>query len=158
MCKYIFIASIIVVTILSSCNKQDSITSPQNTEAKFVVDSIGTTVSVKTDSISMKLQTYLTFAVVYHYVNYSGSLDYISLGIKNSYALSTFIDYISPESPNIIYRFKTTFQFKDSLYNKDSVLILRNLSGTFVTKDTGNTYKYVNSFLWKDSVYVRVER
>jgi len=155
----LFISSVFVVISLSSCIKINlDLTSPQPAEGKFVVDSIGTTAVVKQDSVLKEMQTFLTLALVYHYENSQGSLDKISLSINDSIGVTTFIDYISPESINTIHRFKTTYGIRDSFSGKDNIKITRGLSGSFIREGRGGDYGNSGDFSWKDSLYVHVDR
>jgi hypothetical protein len=65
---------------------------------------------------------------------------------------------MGPESVNDTHRFNYTIQLRDSLYNIDSVFIIRYLGGKFWRKYLNNSYTYVSGFSWKDSLYVKVER
>ncbi|MGA7720361.1 MAG: hypothetical protein WCA84_04215 [Ignavibacteriaceae bacterium] len=160
MNKLFFIITIIVIIAFSGCKKQDTITGPAPApQGKFVVDSIGTTVAIKEDTVLNKLEAYLTFSVVYHYENYPGILSQINLLVKNSSGSFLTLDYLGPESVNALHRF-TNFSARlpDSLQGQDSVLINRTLNGSFWTKNADSGYYSVGTFSWKDSLYVNVER
>jgi hypothetical protein len=160
MSKYIFILIIVFIAFFSSCKKQNEITAPLSevVSGKFLVDSIGTIVSVKLDTVSGKQHTYINFALVYHFENFPANLDQVSISIKNSYGVIISIDYIGAGRDTVLYRFKDTYELRDSLSGKDSVMIIRGLSGEFFTKNSDNTFNYLNNFVWQDSVYVIVKR
>jgi len=158
MNKCLIILAVVGVTILSSCHKDDSPIGPSTAEGKFFVDSIGTTVLVKTDTISKQLSTFVTLSLVYHYETFLGTLDNITFSMANSYGMDESIDYLGAESANDQHRFKQSFQFPDSLIGQGSVKILRGLSGAFWTKDSANVFHFSGSFSWKDSLYVPVNR
>jgi hypothetical protein len=158
MNKCLIIIVIVAVIILSSCRKEDSLTAPSTVTGKFIVDSIGTLVVVKTDTITKNLQTFVIFSLVYHFENYPGMIENISVSMANSYGVMVFIDYAGPESVNDLHRYKDSYEFPDALNGQDSVKIFRGLNGAFLTKDANNAYVLVNNFSWNDSLFVRIER
>ncbi|HEY9165678.1 MAG TPA: hypothetical protein VIS48_05900 [Candidatus Kryptonia bacterium] len=158
MNKHLFILSIAGSIFITSCNKGDNIITPSSKTGVFIVDSIGTNASVKRDSSTNNLRTFVTFSLVYHFENSPGALDNISLFMKNSYGVNVIIDYIGPESMNDSHRFAQQFSFPDSLSGKDSVKVIRGLSGTFWIKNSTNGYDLSGNFSWKDSLYVPIER
>ena len=158
MNKYLFLAAIFATLILSSCKNQDSITQPTSVSGKFVVDSIGTTISVKTDTVSKNLHTFIVFRLVYHYENYSGNLDQIEILEKNSYGVITAMDYLGPDSIKVLHRFNWTYNIPDSLKGLDSIMVIHGLSGSFWDKSGVYPFVYIGKFSWKDSLYVHIER
>jgi hypothetical protein len=158
MKQSIFILTLIASISLSSCHKQDNVTEPLVLEGKFKVDSIGTTVAVKTDTISKKLRTFIAFSIVYHFENYLGILDGISISMANSYGVITTISRTGPQNINELYRYKEVYTFPDSLNNQDSVKILRGLNGAFFEKGLDNDFNFLNTYSWKDSLFIHIER
>jgi hypothetical protein len=157
MNKYILILPIVAFTFYSPCHAQNNITSPSTVDGKFVVDSIETTAIVKTDTITKSLKTYITSLLVYHFENYPGTLDKISI-TANLYGRTTFWSNIGPENINDPHRFKDIYKILDSFIGQDSIKINRELSGKFWTNDSTNIANFLNRFSWKDSLYVRIER
>jgi len=158
MNKCIVILTIIGITFVTSCHKDDSPTSPSTTEGAFVVDSIATTVTVKTDTLAKRLATFITLSLVYHFDNYLGELNNITLFMSHSYGAYGTIDYLGPESINDHHRWNQVLQFPDSLNGQDSIKVLRGLSGTFWEKDSGNVYHITGKFSWNDSLLIIVNR
>ncbi len=160
--KYLYIIAIAAVAILSSCHKSDNLTGPPSVMGKFIVDSVGTDLVVKTDTVSKNLETFIVFSLVYHYENYLGILEDISIDMANSYGVSTEIDYAikytGRENIPAPDRFNNIYEFPDSLSGKDSVKIFRRLSGSFFTVDSSNVVRFIGQYSWNDSLYVRVER
>jgi hypothetical protein len=158
MKKCFSILAVVGVIIFSSCHEDDAPTSPSSKSGQFIVDSIGTTISVKIDTTKGMLQTFATLKLAYHFENFLGTLDEISLALTHSYSVNEFFDYIGADSADVIRGWTYTYMLPDSLNGQDSIKIVRQFKGSFWTRDSINHFIFSGDFIWKDSLYVPVLR
>ncbi len=132
--------------IFSSCKVGDNLSGPSLLPGKFIVDSVGTAVLVKNNTLTNHLRTYITLSIIYHYKNYLGELNSISLYIKNSYGVNETVDYLGPDYAIIKQSIKSDFQFPVSLAGQNNVRPLLSLNGTFWIKSSINDFHIAGNF------------